>query len=100
MIVKRIIDIILIFTLALQLLPANTAGRLLLFDLSDDDYADSCTCKAQLRVIEEDSKYVHTYHSLVNVPCQDITISLFHFSVTLPAPRALAIPTPPPDLLS
>ena len=94
---RRIIDIVLIFTLAFQLLPANKAGRSLLFDLSDDDYADTCTSKTPLRQIEEDYKWVDANHSWIQVPCRDVAISLYHFSEMIPVPHAETIHTPPPD---
>ena len=81
-----------------QLLPANKAGRSLFFDLSDDDYADTCACKTQVRQIEEDYKYVDAHHSWIHVPCKDILPSLFHFSENIPVPHAQTILTPPPDL--
>ena len=82
-----------------QLLPANKAGRSFLFDLSDDDYADSC-CKTQVRQIEEDCKWVDANHSWINVPCKDVAVSPCHFSESIPVPRAETIHTPPPDLVS
>ncbi len=94
---KRLIDIILILTLIFQLLPANKVGRSLLFDLSDDDYSDSCTCKTQFPQIEEEFKYVDAHYTLVSVPCKDIAVALYHFSETLPVLHAEAIPTPPPN---
>lgn len=95
---KRVIDIILIFTLIFQLLPANKAGRSLLFDLSDDDCSDAPACKAKLTQTEEDYKDIHPYHSWVNLPCKNVAVSLFHFAENLPVIHARAIPTPPPDL--
>lgn len=97
---RRLIDIILILTLIFQLLPANKAGRSFLFDLSDDDYSDSCTCKAQFPQLEEESKWVDAHYNLVNVPCKDVQVSLFHFSENLPVPHAEAITTPPPDAVA
>ena len=97
--IKRLIDIILIFTLIFQLLPANRAGRSLLFDLSDDDCSDAPACKAKLSQIEEEYKDIHSYYSLVNVPVKNVTVSSFHFSENLPVTHPQAIPTPPPDFL-
>ncbi|MBE7171431.1 MAG: hypothetical protein INR73_12620 [Williamsia sp.] len=82
-----------------QLLPANKAGRSLLFDLSDDDYADTCACKTQLRQVEEDYKYLDVTHSWVHVPCRAVTVALHHFTEDIPVPHTESIPTPPPDLL-
>ena len=83
-----------------QLLPANKAGRSLLFDLSDDDYTDTCACKTQLRQVEEDYKYVDASHGWIQVPCKDIIVFLHHFPENIPVVHAEAIPTPPPDLFS
>ena len=96
---RRIIDIVLIFTLLFQLLPANKAGRSLLFDLSDDDYADTCACKTPLRQVEEDYKYVDAHNGWIHPPCKDITILLYHFTEDIPVSHTEAILTPPPDLL-
>ena len=97
MLLKILIDIILILTLIFQLLPANKAGRSLLFDLTDDECADATCCKAKIPQIEEDYKDIHAYYSMVDIPCKSLNVSLFHFSENLPVTHPPAIPTPPPD---
>jgi hypothetical protein len=99
MIGKKLIHIFLIFTLSIQLLPTNQAGKLFLFDLPDDDYTDMPGHSSnQLRqFIEEDHKEIHVEHHWVVVPFVHINNKRFHFAVSLPEPHPGAIPTPPPN---
>ena len=99
MIGKKIIHLILIFTLLIQLFPTNQAGKFFLLDLPDDEFADMAGSSAnQLRqFVEEEHKDLHIEHNWIVVPFINLNNSRYHFSVSLPDPHPGAIPTPPPN---
>ena len=99
MIGKKIIYLILIFTLSIQLFPTNQAGRFFLLDLPDNDFTEMAGSSVnQLRqFVEEEHKDIHIEHNWIAVPFIHINNTRFHFSVSLPDPHPGAIPTPPPN---
>lgn len=98
---KKIIYLVLIFTLLIQLFPTSQSGRFFLVDLPDDDYTETSGSTAnQLRQLqEEEHKEIHIEHNWVVIPFVTINSSRFHYSVSLPKPHAGAIPTPPPNYI-
>jgi hypothetical protein len=96
---KKIVHLILIFTLSIQLFPTNQAGRFFMLDSPDDDQIGLAGLSVnQLRqFVEEEHKDIHIEHNWVIVPFIHITNTRFHFSVLLPNPHPGAIHTPPPN---
>ena len=96
---KKIIHLILIFTLSLQLFPTNQAGRFFMPDLSDNEQTDlpGAAAKQLRQFVEEEHKDIHIEHNWVVVPFIHIRNVRLHFSVSLPTPQPGAIPTPPPN---
>ena len=99
MIGKKIIHLILIFTLSIQLFPTNQAGKFFMLDLPDDENSEMAgTAANQLRqFVEEEHKDIHVEHNWLVIHFTHINNSRFHFSVSLPEPHPGAIPTPPPN---
>ncbi len=96
---KKIIHLILIFTLSIQLFPTNQAGRFFLRDLPDDEHTDMSGYSSNLlrQFVEEDHKEIHIEQNWVVVPFIHIVNTRFHFSISLPDPHPCAIHTPPPN---
>ena len=96
---KRIIHLILIFTLSLQLLPTNQAGRFFIPDLADNEQTDLAgSTSNQLRqFVEEEYKDIHIEHGGIILHFVHIINERLHFTVSLPTPHPGAIPTPPPN---
>ena len=99
---KKFLDIILIFTLALQLFPSNQAGKFYMFATNDEECTDVNTSNtAQLRTLDEEQhKEIHIESTILTVPfilCKNANL---HFAEMLPPLNPGVIHTPPPDHLS
>ncbi len=99
MLLRRIVHIVLIFTLAIQLFPSNQAGRFFISGCPEDENTDFGASKSLRQLIEEE-KEIHTMNDWITLHFVRLNTAVFHFSEKLPLPHAGAVHTPPPNGLA
>jgi hypothetical protein len=96
---EKLLNIILIFTLILQLFPTTTSGKFFMFGQTKEECMDiSGAANGQLKQLnEEQHKEIHLESHGLILTLLNLTVHIFHFSEMLPILHYGSIPTPPPN---
>src|SRR3954470_24393252 len=102
MFLRKVLDIILIFTLPVQLFPTTQSGRLLIFEVDDEECMNaSDNSNHQLRTIDEEQhKDLHIEHAFVLRPIISVRNKNYHFTEMIPPPHYTSILSPPPNFIA
>ena len=100
--VKKILNIVLTLTLALQLFPATSTGRLFLFDTPEEECRDiSESSKNQLRQFDEEQhKELPLGKPAIETPLFNLTILAIQLTERIPLYHYGSIHTPPPNIFA
>ena len=99
MLIRKVLDIVLIFTLALQMFPTTLSGRFLLLDIAEEETIElSEPGNNPLKQLDEHPhKEIHLEMLALQLPVRNCSNDIFHFDERLPEPHPGSIPTPPPN---